>query len=157
MENEEMIKENESQELIVKDFSEIGSKRKSKQEIFTNIEDKKTIFNLDTNIDYRINDCKGEVLRVKQIMIKRFMKELEEPIVNPVTGEIKDKEIKIVTILIDDNNKSYVTGSKQFGLQFMRYIEMFGLEDIENEGLEIRIIEKQVSNSNNKALGFEII
>lgn len=157
MENEEMIKENETQDLIVKDFSEIGSKRKSKQEIFTNIEDKKTIFNLDTNIDYRINDCKGEVLRVKQIMIKRFMKELEEPIVNPVTGEIKDKEIKIVTILIDDNNKSYVTGSKQFGLQFIRYIEMFGLEDIENEGLEIRIIEKQVSNSNNKALGFEII
>lgn len=157
MENEEMIKENESQDLIVKDFSEIGSKRKSKQEIFTNIEDKKTIFNLDTNIDYRINDCKGEVLRVKQIMIKRFMKELEEPIVNPVTGEIKDKEIKIVTILIDDNNKSYVTGSKQFGLQFIRYIEMFGIDDIEKEGLEIRIIEKQVSNSNNKALGFEII
>lgn len=157
MENEEMIKENESQDLIVKDFSKIGSKRKSKQEIFTNIEDKKTIFNLDTNIDYRINDCKGEVLRVKQIMIKRFMKELEEPIVNPVTGEIKDKEIKIVTILIDDNNKSYVTGSKQFGLQFIRYIEMFGIDEIESEGLEIRIIEKQVSNSNNKALGFEII
>lgn len=157
MENEEMIKENESQDLIVKDFSEIGSRRKSKQEIFTNIEDKKTIFNLDTNIDYRINDCKGEVLRVKNIMIKRFVKELEEPIVNPVTGEIKDREIKIVTILIDDNNKSYVTGSKQFGLQFMRYIEMFGLDDIENEGLEIRIVEKQVSNSNNKALGFEII
>lgn len=157
MENEEMIKENESQDLIVKDFSEIGSRRKSKQEIFTNIEDKKTIFNLDTNIDYRINDCKGEVLRVKNIMIKRFVKELEEPIVNPVTGEIKDREIKIVTILIDDNNKSYVTGSKQFGLQFMRYIEMFGIDDIENEGLEIKIVEKQVSNSNNKALGFEII
>lgn len=157
MENEEIRKENESQDLIVKDFSEIGSKRKSKQEIFTNIEDKKTIFNLDSNIDYRINDCKGEILRVKQIMIKRFIKELEEPIVNPVTGEIKDKEIKIVTILIDDNQKSYVTGSKQFGLQFIRYIEMFGLDDLENEGLEIRIIEKQVSNSNNKALGFEIL
>lgn len=157
MENEEIRKENESQDLIVKDFSEIGSKRKSKQEIFTNIDDKKTIFNLDTNIDYRINDCKGEVLRVKQIMIKRFMKELEEPIVNPVTGEIKDKEIKIVTILIDDNQKSYVTGSKQFGLQFIRYIEMFGIDDIEKEGLEIRIIEKQVSNSNNKALAFEIL
>lgn len=157
MENEEMIKENESQDLIIKDFSEIGSRRKSKQEIFTNIEDKKTIFNLDTNIDYRINDCKGEVLRVKNIMIKRFVKELEEPIVNPVTGEIKDREVKIVTILIDDNNKSYVTGSKQFGLQFMRYIEMFGLDVIENEGLEIKIVEKQVSNSNNKALGFEII
>lgn len=157
MENEEMIKENESQDLIVKDFSEIGSRRKSKQEIFTNIEDKKTIFNLDTNIDYRINDCKGEILRVKQIMIKRFVKDLDEPIINPTTGELKDKEIKIVTILIDDANKSYVTGSKQFGLQFIRYIEMFGLEDLENEGLEIRIVEKQVSNSNNKALGFEII
>lgn len=154
MENEER---KENQEMIVKDFSEIGSKRKSTQEIFTNIEDKKMIFNLDTNVDYRIIDCKGEMIRVKKVMIKRFVKDLEEPIVNEMTGEIKDKEIKIVTILIDDNEKSYVTGSKSFGLQFIRYIEMFGLEDLENEGLEIRIIEKPVRKSSNKALGFEIL
>ena len=154
MENEEI--KNEGQEMIVKDFKDIGSKRKSKQEIFTNIEDKKLIFNLDTNVDYKINDCKGEVLRVKQVLIKRFVKDLDEPIVIESTGEIRDKEIKIVTILIDDQNRSYVTGSKSFGLQFIRFIEMFGIEEIE-KGLEIRIIEKQVSNSNNKALGFELI
>ena len=154
MENENV--ENENVEMIVKGFNEIGSKRKTKQEIFTNIDDKKQIFNLDSNIDFRINDCKGETLRVKQVMIKRFIKDLDEPIVS-ITGEMKDKEIKIVTILIDDNGKSYVTGSKSFGLQFIRYIEMFGIDDLENEGLEIKIIEKPVSNSNNKALAFEII
>ena len=63
MENEER---KENQEMIVKDFSEIGSKRKSTQEIFTNIEDKKIIFNLDTNVDYRINDCKGDMHKYRR-------------------------------------------------------------------------------------------
>ena len=59
-------------------------------------------------------------------------------------------------ILIDDNNKSYVTGSKMFTNQMMRYINMFGLGEFE-EGLEIRIIEKSIKNSGNKALGFELV
>ena len=33
---------------------------------------------------------------------------------------------------------------------------MFGIQDIE-EGLEIRIVERAVKNSANKALGFELV
>ena len=38
----------------------------------------------------------------------------------------------------------------------MRYINMFGVEEIEN-GLEIRVVERAVKNSGNKALGFELV
>jgi L-aspartate oxidase len=78
-------------------------------------------------------------------------------VLNEETGEVvRDKEYKKVTILIDDNGKSYVTGSKMFTNQMMRYINMFGIGEFE-DGLVIKIIEKSVKNSGNKALGFELV
>ena len=38
----------------------------------------------------------------------------------------------------------------------MRYISLFGIKVIE-DGLEIKIVEKSVKNSSNKALGFELV
>ena len=43
-----------------------------------------------------------------------------------------------------------------FTNQLMRYIGMFGINSIK-EGLEIKIVEKSVRNSNNKSLGFELV
>lgn len=147
----------ESQDMaIVKSFGEMQKTQKTKQEIFTNITDRKKIFNLETNVDYKLIDCKGEMIRVKEVLLKRFEKKLQEPLINSLTGEIKETEIKLITILIDDNNKSYVTASKTFGIQMMRCLQVFGMEALE-EGLEIKICEKPVKNSQNKALGFEVL
>lgn len=150
--------ENEKQEnnLIVSDFAEMQRKTNTNRKIYTTIEDNKIIFNLENSCDYRINDCKGEKIRVKDVLIKINEKPLVDPIINEETGEIKDKEVSMVTILLDDNKKSYVTGSKIFTMQMINYIRMFGLDSIK-EGLEIEIIEKPVRNSANKALGFELV
>ena len=144
--------------LMIKDFNQMeGVASRSKTNVFTTITDSKTIFNLENTCDYKINDCKGEVIRVKDVLIKVIETPLAEPEVNEETGEIiRDSEYKKVCILIDDNGKSYVTGSKMFTNQMMRYINMFGVEDIEN-GLEIRVVERAVKNSGNKALGFELV
>ena len=154
-----MEKENVKEtSLMIKDFNQMeGVASRSKTNVFTTITDSKTIFNLENTCDYKINDCKGEVIRVKDVLIKVIETPLAEPEVNEETGEIiRDTEYKKVCILIDDNNKSYVTGSKMFTNQMMRYINMFGLAEFE-EGLEIRIIEKSIKNSGNKALGFELV
>ena len=144
--------------LMIKDFNQMeGVASRSKTNVFTTITDSKTIFNLENTCDYKINDCKGEVIRVKDVLIKVIETPLAEPEVNEETGEvIRDTEYKKVCILIDDNGKSYVTGSKMFTNQMIRYINMFGIEDIEN-GLEIRVVERAVKNSGNKALGFELV
>lgn len=160
--NEEGVTEetmqNENAMSIVQDFNSMMKQSNTKKQCFTNITDDKKIFNLDTHVDHKLNDCKGEMIRVKEVLIKRFEKPLAEPEVDENTGEIlKDKEIKMVCILIDDNNKSYVTGSKIFTMQIMRYIENFGTHQMETTGLEIKIIEVDVKNSNNKALGFELV
>ena len=148
----EEIKENTEEKALgtVKSFSDMMNRTNTIQDTYTNIRDEKKIFNLDTNVDYKLNDCKGQLMRVKEVLIKRFEKVLE-------TGEIKETEIKMVTILIDDNNKSYVTASKIFTMQMMRYIQQFGTARMEDEGLEIKIIERSVKGSNNKALGFELV
>lgn len=157
MENEE-IKNNEKAMTTVQNFGEMEQATKTKCHIQTNIVDQKKIFNLDSHVDEKLVNCKGELIRVKEVLIKTYEKPLSEPIINEETGEVeKDKEYKRVCILIDDNGKSYVTGSNIFTLQMLRYIRMFGTETMENEGLEIRIIETEVKNSSNKALGFELV
>lgn len=144
--------------LMIKDFNEMENvSSRSKTNVFTTITDNKTIFNLENTCDYKLNDCKGEVIRVKDVLIKVIETPMTEPEVNEETGEvIRDTEYKKVCILIDDEGKSYVTGSKMFTNQMIRYINMFGIQDIE-EGLEIRIVERAVKNSANKALGFELV
>lgn len=159
---EEIIEENEKEEvketgLMIKDFGQMeATAGRSKTNVFTTITDNRVIFNLENECDYRLNDCKGEVIRVKDVLIKIIEKALNEPEVNEETGEVIDKEYKKVCILIDDNGKSYVTGSKMFTNQMMRYINMFGIADFK-DGLEIKIIEKSVKNTSNKALGFELV
>ena len=154
-----MEKENVKEtSLMIKDFNQMeGVASRSKTNVFTTITDSKTIFILENTCDYKINDCKGEIIRVKDVLIKVIETPLAEPEVNEETGEIiRDTEYKKVCILIDDNGKSYVTGSKMFTNQMIRYINMFGVEEIEN-GLEIRVVERAVKNSGNKALGFELV
>ena len=157
MENENLVNEEmEVQEtaMTVQGFEALGRRTETKANIFTNITDQKKIFNLDSKVDNLLNDCENELIRVKQVLIKRFEKPMKNPLIDEVTGEVlKDKEISMACILVDDNGISYATGSKVFTIQMMRYIEMFGLDE---EGFEIKII-KTKQDSGNKTLGFELV
>lgn len=149
MENEE-----NKNEMIVSGFGDMQSKTNTKTNIYTNITDEKKIFNLDSHVDCLLNDCEGELIKVKEVLIKRFEKPLKEPIIDEETGEIKkDKEITMSCILIDDQNKSYATGSKIFTIQMMRYLNMFGIKE---EGFLIKVT-KNKQTTGNKALCFELV
>ena len=154
------IEENENVEVeetglsTIQGFGALGKRTETKCNIYTNITDQKKIFNLDSKVDNLLNDCEGELIRVKEVLIKRYEKPMKEPVIDDETGEIlKDKEISMACILIDDNEKSYATGSKVFTIQMMRYLDMFGLN---NEGFEIKIV-KNKTEKGNKALGFELV
>ena len=154
------VEENENVEVeetslsTIQGFGALGKRTETKCNIYTNIIDQKKIFNLDSKVDNLLNDCEGELIRVKEVLIKRYEKPMKEPVIDDETGEIlKDKEITMSCILIDDNEKSYATGSKVFTIQMMRYLDMFGLN---NEGFEIKIV-KNKTEKGNKALGFELV
>jgi hypothetical protein len=134
-------------DVVIKGFGELTNVRKSKQSIYTSIKDEKVIFNLlNTECDFKLNECENKEIKVKDTLIKV----IETP---SDTGEVIFKKI---TILIDENNKSYVTASKMFANQLLDLISS-------NENLEythsftIKIIKRTVKNSPNKALGFELV
>lgn len=141
--------------IVLKDMKDLElSASSTKMKIYTTIDpsDIKTLYNLDNgDCDFRLNDCKGQAIRVKNVLIKSFDKFKDE------SGNDLEKPInKKVTILIDDQDKTYVTASKMFSIQMMRFIERFGSDAIQN-GLDIKIIEREIKGSKNKGLGFELI
>lgn len=152
----ENLEREEEMSLQVNNLNNVMNIGKSKVNCFTTLEDTKKIFNLENSCDYKINECKGEMIRVKDVLIKVIERELEEPNVNEETGEIQDKEFKKICILIDEAGKSYVTASKMFTNRMLRYLDMFGIESIKN-GLDIKITEVSVKGSSNKALSFEVV
>ena len=158
-ETEEMTELVEVKKNKITNFA--GRKRNSDVscETITNIEDKKKLYNLSTSVDCKLNDCVGEKIRVKGIVIKFYEKPLKEPIVNEETGEITEVERKVSCVLVDDAGKSYATGSKTFVYQLLNFIDggYTSEKEIRENGLEIEIIKKNIQNSNNKALGFKLL
>lgn len=152
------MEENENKGLILKELKEISNNNDNNLEIFTNIEDSKVIFNLESYVDNLLNDCIGQKIRIKKVLIKKWIKRLEEPLVDEETGEvIKDSKVKMCTILIDEANQSYVTGSTIFSIQLSKYIQMFGLDELEDDGLEIEIIKRKMKDSDRKCLAFRLV
>lgn len=154
MMEETEVKNEETSLAKVQGFEAMRKATTTKSDIFTNITDQKKIFNLETKVDNLLNECEGELIRVKEVLIKRYEKPMKEPEIDETTGEIlKDKEYTMACILIDDNGKSYATGSKMFTIQMMKYIEMFGIDE---NGFEIKIV-KVKQDTGNKALQFELV
>lgn len=155
--NVEMIVSNEDNYQVV-GFGGIGRNTSTKTEVITNITDEKKLFNLGNRVDTMLNDCEGETIRVKEVLIKRYEKPLENPVINEETGEIeKDKEFSMSCVIVDDDDKSYATGSKVFTIDLMRYLQMKANVGKENEPFDIKIIKKKVGNKGNKALSFELV
>lgn len=156
-ENNEMIV-NENDNYMIGDFSTLGIKTDTKINVYTNITDPKRIFNLENNVDELLNDCIDEKIRVKEVLIKRYEKPLKDPVIDEESGEIlKDREITMSCVIVDDNNISYATGSKTFTIQLMRYLEMQSRMGKKEESFDIKIIKKKVGEKGNKALSFELV
>lgn len=164
LKNEEMETMEEKTAMAVQenysisDFGGIGRNSTTKTQVFTNITDRKKLFNLENKVDEMINDCVDEMIRVKDVLIKTYEKPMKEPIFDEETGEIlKDKEYSMSCVIVDDNGKSYATGSKMFTLQLMRYLQMEEQFGEKPETFDIKIIKKKVGENGNKALSFELV
>ena len=122
-ENKELaVASNENYQII--GFDGLGGNTNTKTEVITNITDEKKMFNLENKVDELLNDCEGELIRVKEVLIKRYEKPMKEPVIDEETGEIvKDKEMTMSVVIVDTEGKSYATGSKVFGVQIMQYLQ----------------------------------
>lgn len=165
-ENEVEIEETEKVEetaLVTKEETEIVNNfsgftgNMNRPEQITNIHDKKQLFNLGKKVDKMLNDCEGKIITIDKILIKKYQKEIDEPVVNEETGEIiSDTTTKtsMSIVIVDKDGTSYATGSKTFGYSLLNCINDFGDEV---EGLQIRIIKTMRAGSQNKSLDFELV
>jgi len=142
----------------VKDLSSFRKNGNVNVGTFTNVEDKKELFNLQSHVDFILNDCVGEKIRIKKVLVRTFDKPMREPIVDEETGEVlKEIERSVSCVLIDDSGKSYATGSKTFTYNLMNYLTEFdGANELEVTGINIEVI-KVPTPSGNKALSFKLI
>lgn len=146
----------ESQNNQLADFRGLNNNA-SKPEIITNINDKKQLFNLGKKVDKMLNDCEGQEITVDKVLIKKYHKEIDEPVVNENTGEIiSDTTTKtsMSVVIVDENGTSYATGSKTFGYSLLNAIYEF---DGDIKGLKIRIIKTLRAGNKNKSLDFELV
>ena len=160
LETSQEMQETETQSLQLIEREDVVKETGTEMLTRTTIQDKKILFNIENGeCDVKLNDIVGEEIEVTNIFMKRIESKLkeEELEINEETGEvIKDSKISVITILIDKENKKYVTASKIFAMSILNLIRTFGVDDIQ-KGIKIRIIKKSIKNSPNKALGFELV
>lgn len=157
MEEKENLNEEKGVAVVKNEaVTELGTKI----QVETTIQDKKEIFNIENgDIEVKLNDIVGQEIVLKDVFMKRVESKLKQEDIefNEETGEIiTDTKISIITILVDEDGKKYVTASKIFAMSMFNLIRTFGVEDIQ-KGIKIRIIKKSISNSVNKALSFELV
>lgn len=157
MEEKENLNEEKAVAVVKNEaVTELGTKI----QVETTIQDKKEIFNIENgDIEVKLNDIVGQEIVLKDVFMKRVESKLKQEDIefNEETGEIiTDTKISIITILVDEEGKKYVTASKIFAMSMFNLIRTFGVEDIQ-KGIKIRIIKKSISNSVNKALSFELV
>lgn len=153
MSNELM--ETTANEIQANNIENLNVSGGSIKRVFTTLTDKKQIFNLDNGCDFKINDCKGKQLTMVDVLVKIFVREEED--IDNETGELVTRYTnKKICIIIDDDGKSYVTGSKMFTNKMIDFIQTFGIDEIK-KGVVIEITEAEVSGTNNKSLSFKLI
>lgn len=153
--NELVVSESQNNQLAT-DFRGLNNNA-SKPEIITNITDRKQLFNLGKKVDKLLNECEGQEITVDKILIKKYQKTIDEPVVNENTGEIiSDTTTKtsMSVVIVDENGISYATGSKTFGYSLLNAIYEF---DGDIKGLKIRIIKTLRAGNKNKSLDFELV
>lgn len=157
MEEKENLNEEKAVSVVK---NEAVTETGAKIQVETTIQDKKAIFNIENgDIEVKLNDIVGQEIVLKDVFMKRVESKLKQEDIefNEETGEIiTDTKISIITILVDEEGKKYVTASKIFAMSMFNLIRTFGVEDIQ-KGIKIRIIKKSISNSVNKALSFELV
>ena len=152
------MEENQSM-ISVNDINALKKEGKTRQEIFTTIEDEKTLLNLENVVDFKLNDCKGEKIIVKNVLVKKLTKKLDETEIDENGEVVKEYSHKFITILVDDEGNSYVTGSASFTISLMNVLQK--LQDVKqlmkNGEFILEICEKQAKNSQFKSLSFKLI
>ena len=64
--------------LVVSSVGDLINSNAVNQKVYTTIKDVKLLFNLENKVDFKLNDCKGETIKVVDYLIKVIEKNIEK-------------------------------------------------------------------------------
>lgn len=100
-------------------------------------EDKKKLYNLMGNCDYRVSDKLDTEIMLKDVLIQKFIS------VDDETG-VAEEKYRIV--LIDNNGKTYASGSKGLYRSVGQLLAIMGEPSTWNTPVKIKVTEVGIKN-----------
>ena len=104
-------------------------------------EDRKKLYNLLGNCDFRIADKLNTEIALKDVLIQKF---------NNVDDETGTIEEKYRVILIDEDGKTYASGSKGLYRSLGQLLAIMGEPATWNEPIKIKVVETNLRNNAGK-------
>lgn len=136
------MQENNERSLVVKNAtmvtSDVFGESKAKRLTSLNLNDEEQVdmfLNSQSDADFKLNDCVGEIINVVGATIGEYPNET----VNEETGEVIIRK-KHSLCLFDENGKSYVTGSGTCYHSFVNIVILKGMPTKENP-LKLEVIK----------------
>ena len=136
------MNENNERSLVVKNAtmvtSDVFGESKAKRLTSLNLNDEEQVdmfLNSQSDADFKLNDCVGQVINVVGATIGEYPNET----VNEETGEVIIRK-KHSLCLFDEDGKSYVTGSGTCYHSFVNIVILKGMPTKENP-LKLEVIK----------------
>lgn len=104
-------------------------------------EDRKKLYNLLGNCDFRIADKLNTEIALKDVLIQKF---------NNVDDETGTIEEKYRVILIDADGKTYASGSKGLYRSLGQLLAIMGEPSTWSEPIKIKVVETNLRNNAGK-------
>lgn len=104
-------------------------------------EDRKKLYNLLGNCDFRIADKLNTEIALKDVLIQKF---------NNVDDETGTIEEKYRVILIDEDGKTYASGSKGLYRSLGQLLAIMGEPATWSEPIKIKVVETNLRNNAGK-------
>lgn len=108
-------------------------------------EEKVKLFNALEQCDVRLADCKGQTIKIKDIFVQKYDKE--------INGEVKTK---FRTIIFDKDGKTYVTASYGIYNSIAKIMSAFGEPNTWEKPLAVEVVERPLGDGRN-ALGLKLV
>lgn len=111
-------------------------------------EDRKKLYNLLGNCDYRLSDKLDTEIYLKDVLVQKFTN------VDDETGAVEEK---YRVILVDKDGKTYASGSKGLYRSLGQLLAIMGEPSTWSEPIKIKVVQVDVKNGAGKTFVIKTI
>ena len=132
---------------VVEELQESSKQMYCSMEVKT-AEDKKKLYNILGNCDFRLSDKLDTEILLKDVLVQKFTN------VDDETGAVEEK---YRVILVDNDGKTYASGSKGLYRSLGQLLAIMGEPSTWSEPIKIKVVQVDVKNGAGKTFVIKTI